>query len=65
MNLDPLENYADSELWQVLECAHLMPFVRENPKKMDYECGEGGHNLRSVIELLNWHYEDKTWKSLL
>ncbi|KAL5020060.1 hypothetical protein ScPMuIL_002952 [Solemya velum] len=45
MNLDPLENYSDSELWKVLETAHLMPFIKENPQRLDYECGEGGHNL--------------------
>ena len=46
MNLDPIEQYSDDQLWQVLEHAHLKKFVESLAAKLDYECGEGGLNLR-------------------
>ena len=46
MNLDPLGEYTDDALWQVLEHAHLKSFVESLPTGLEYECGEGGQNLR-------------------
>uniref|UniRef100_A0A8C9PWW0 Multidrug resistance-associated protein 1-like n=1 Tax=Spermophilus dauricus TaxID=99837 RepID=A0A8C9PWW0_SPEDA len=45
MNLDPLDNYSDSELWEVLELCHLKEFVQSLPKKLLHEISEGGENL--------------------
>ncbi|XP_030887439.1 canalicular multispecific organic anion transporter 1-like isoform X2 [Leptonychotes weddellii] len=45
MNLDPLDKYSDSELWEVLELCHLKEFVQSLPKKLLYEITEGGENL--------------------
>ena len=46
MNLDPFEEYSDSQLWQALEHAHLKTFVDSLPDSLAHECGEGGENLR-------------------
>jgi len=46
MNLDPVDRYTDDELWQALNNAHLTNFVETLPAGLNYECGEGGHNLR-------------------
>ncbi|XP_076974836.1 multidrug resistance-associated protein 1-like isoform X2 [Tamandua tetradactyla] len=45
MNLDPLEKYSDSELWEVLELCHLKEFVQSLPRKLQHEILEGGENL--------------------
>ncbi|XP_053421055.1 multidrug resistance-associated protein 1-like [Nycticebus coucang] len=45
MNLDPLNNYSDSELWEVLELCHLKELVQSLPEKLLYEISEGGENL--------------------
>ncbi|XP_032733915.1 multidrug resistance-associated protein 1-like isoform X2 [Lontra canadensis] len=45
MNLDPLDKYSDSELWEVLELCHLKDFVQSLPKKLLHEISEGGENL--------------------
>ncbi|XP_014781031.1 multidrug resistance-associated protein 1-like [Octopus bimaculoides] len=45
MNLDPLDNYEDNQLWTSLELAHLKRFVETLPNGLAYECGEGGQNL--------------------
>ena len=46
MNLDPLDDHTDEELWRALEHAHLKKFIDTLPEKLKYECGEGGQNLR-------------------
>uniref|UniRef100_A0A914Y738 ABC transporter domain-containing protein n=1 Tax=Panagrolaimus superbus TaxID=310955 RepID=A0A914Y738_9BILA len=45
INLDPFENFTDSELWNAIEKAHLQKFVNEFPKKLEHEISEGGGNL--------------------
>ncbi|ELW62270.1 Canalicular multispecific organic anion transporter 1 [Tupaia chinensis] len=44
-NLDPLDQYSDSELWEVLELCHLKEFVQSLPKRLLHEISEGGENL--------------------
>lgn len=44
-NLDPLEQFADENLWSALELSHLKTFVKDLNKQLDYECGENGGNL--------------------
>ncbi|KAK3097219.1 hypothetical protein FSP39_007607 [Pinctada imbricata] len=44
MNLDPVDDYTDQELWTALEHAHLKSFVQGLPAKLEYDCGEGGQN---------------------
>ncbi|XP_050638323.1 multidrug resistance-associated protein 1-like [Macaca thibetana thibetana] len=45
MNLDPLNKYSDSKLWEVLELCHLKEFVQSLPEKLRHEISEGGENL--------------------
>ena len=44
--MDPFEVYSDEQLWNALEKANLKEFVEELEDKLDYECSEGGENLR-------------------
>lgn len=46
MNLDPFDSYSDDEVWRALEFSHLKNFVSSLPDKLNYECSEGGENLR-------------------
>ena len=46
MNLDPFDKYSDDQIWQALELSHLKDFVSSLPAGLNYECGEGGQNLR-------------------
>jgi len=46
MNLDPFDVHSDEQIWRALEHAHLNEFVRSLPAALQYECGEGGQNLR-------------------
>lgn len=46
MNLDPFEIYNDQQLWSSLENANLKDYVSGLDKKLDFECSEGGENLR-------------------
>uniref|UniRef100_F7GMR5 ATP binding cassette subfamily C member 13 n=1 Tax=Macaca mulatta TaxID=9544 RepID=F7GMR5_MACMU len=45
MNLDPLNKYSDSKLWEALELCHLKEFVQSLPEKLRHEISEGGENL--------------------
>ena len=46
MNLDPFEQHSDEQLWAALEHAHLRAFVTSHTEQLEYECTEGGENLR-------------------
>lgn len=46
MNLDPFETCEEEDLWKALELAHLRSFVSELPQRLNYQCCEGGENLR-------------------
>ena len=46
MNLDPLEENKDTQIWKALEHAHLKEFIQNLPQNLEYDCGEGGQNLR-------------------
>jgi len=45
MNLDPFDQYSDTEIWNALELAHLKNFVNSLEKGLNYEISEGGENL--------------------
>ena len=48
-NLDPFGKYTDDEIYRALELAHLKTFVLDKlTAGLDYECSEGGKNLRSA-----------------
>jgi len=44
-NLDPFNNYSDSELWSALEHSHLKAFVKDLEAGLDYQVAEAGENL--------------------
>lgn len=46
MNLDPFDNYSEEDIWRVLELSHLHTFVASQPAGLDFQCSEGGENLR-------------------
>ncbi|KAK7399976.1 hypothetical protein VNO78_11174 [Psophocarpus tetragonolobus] len=43
-NLDPLEQHADQELWEVLSKCHLAEIVRQDPRLLDAPVAENGEN---------------------
>ncbi|KAL4028664.1 hypothetical protein IC575_011872 [Cucumis melo] len=43
-NLDPFQEHADFDLWEVLERTHLMDVIRRNTLGLDAEVLEGGQN---------------------
>ncbi|KAL6874374.1 hypothetical protein ACP4OV_013394 [Aristida adscensionis] len=43
-NLDPLNEYSDQRVWEVLDKCHLGDLVRQNPKKLDSAVVENGEN---------------------
>ena len=49
MNLDPFDEYTDSQLWTALERAHLRHSVTARPGHLDFQCGEEGGSLRCVV----------------
>jgi ATP-binding cassette, subfamily C (CFTR/MRP), member 1 len=46
INLDPFEHYSDEALWTALRSAHLADFVQNQEKKLEFQCTEGGENIR-------------------
>lgn len=46
MNLDPFSHYSEEDIWRALELAHLHKFVSAQPAGLDFQCTEGGENLR-------------------
>ena len=46
LNLDPFGCYGDDQLWTALQRAHLKDYVIGLQGQLDYQCGEGGQNLR-------------------
>ncbi|KAF8788578.1 Multidrug resistance-associated protein 1 like protein [Argiope bruennichi] len=45
MNLDPLEENSDEDLWRAIEQSHLKSFVLSLEAGLDYQVSEGGENL--------------------
>ena len=45
MNLDPFNNFSDSDLWATLEKAHLGTFVSGTEEGLEHPVAEGGENL--------------------
>jgi hypothetical protein len=52
MNLDPLEENKDTQIWKALEHAHLKEFIQNLPQNLEYDCGEGGQNRNFIIYIL-------------
>uniref|UniRef100_A0A2R9BIW1 ABC-type glutathione-S-conjugate transporter n=1 Tax=Pan paniscus TaxID=9597 RepID=A0A2R9BIW1_PANPA len=50
MNLDPFGSYSEEDIWRALELSHLHTFVSSQPAGLDFQCSEGGENLRSGNE---------------
>ncbi|KFQ32034.1 Multidrug resistance-associated protein 1, partial [Mesitornis unicolor] len=45
MNLDPLNQYTDADIWTALELAQLKNFVADLPDQLEYKCTDRGENL--------------------
>ncbi|XP_070201960.1 multidrug resistance-associated protein 1-like isoform X2 [Littorina saxatilis] len=45
MNLDPFDEYTDTQLWTALTRAHLHHVVAALPQHLHFQCGEEGGNL--------------------
>lgn len=45
MNIDPLNQFKDEQIWSAIEHAHLKSFVLSLPSGLEFECGEGGGNI--------------------
>ncbi|XP_036912753.1 ATP-binding cassette sub-family C member 3 isoform X4 [Sturnira hondurensis] len=48
-NLDPFSNYSEEDLWHALKLSHLHTFVSSQPAGLDFQCSEGGENLRVLV----------------
>lgn len=46
MNLDPLNQHTDAEIWTALELTQLKNFVADLPEQLEYKCTDQGENLR-------------------
>lgn len=46
MNLDPFGSSSEEDIWRALELSHLHTFVSSQPAGLDFQCSEGGENLR-------------------
>jgi ABC-type multidrug transport system fused ATPase/permease subunit len=45
MNLDPFDQFSDTEIWNALELAHLKSFVNSLERCLNHQISEGGENL--------------------
>ncbi|NXI95905.1 MRP6 protein, partial [Psophia crepitans] len=45
MNLDPLHQYSDADIWTALELAGLKDFVADLPDQLEHQCTDEGENL--------------------
>uniref|UniRef100_A0A8C3D0Q3 ABC-type glutathione-S-conjugate transporter n=1 Tax=Cairina moschata TaxID=8855 RepID=A0A8C3D0Q3_CAIMO len=45
MNLDPLNQYTDADIWTALELTQLKNFVADLPDQLEYKCTDRGENL--------------------
>ncbi|NWV38486.1 MRP6 protein, partial [Grantiella picta] len=45
MNLDPLNQYTDADIWTALELTQLKNFVADLPEQLEYQCTDQGENL--------------------
>jgi ATP-binding cassette, subfamily C (CFTR/MRP), member 1 len=48
INLDPFEHYSDEQLWTALNNSHLADFVKSQEKGLEFQCSEGGENIRQA-----------------
>uniref|UniRef100_A0A663EUY6 ABC-type glutathione-S-conjugate transporter n=1 Tax=Aquila chrysaetos chrysaetos TaxID=223781 RepID=A0A663EUY6_AQUCH len=49
MNLDPLNQYTDADIWTALELTQLKNFVADLPDQLEYKCTDQGENLRILV----------------
>ncbi|NXH21247.1 MRP6 protein, partial [Bucco capensis] len=45
MNLDPLNQYTDADIWTALELTQLKNFIADLPDQLEYKCTDQGENL--------------------
>ncbi|PVD27618.1 hypothetical protein C0Q70_12784 [Pomacea canaliculata] len=49
INLDPLDQYSDDQIWKALESAHLKSFVEGLPEQLNHQVGEEGLRLGTLL----------------
>lgn len=52
LNLDPLGEKGDAQVWSALEHAYLKDFVASLPSGLHHPVAEGGDNLRLVLTFI-------------
>jgi len=45
-NIDPFDQYKETQLWNALEQVNLKTVAENIDKKLEFQCSEGGDNLR-------------------
>ena len=45
-NIDPFDQFDEIQLWNALEQVNLKTVVENLEKKLEFQCSEGGDNLR-------------------
>lgn len=49
VNLDPLNQHSDADIWTALELTQLKNFIAALPDLLEYKCTDQGENLRYRI----------------
>ena len=56
VNLDPMEEYLDADVWRALELANLKTYVSSLNHGLQHEVIEGGVNFRYLFSIHTWDF---------